>query len=76
LGIDVVKAMFPKVSAVNILEYFALIDKALDEQIKKHRIQDSQSIVKLKLYSYATIRVENGSRLLDDFGIRDPRHCN
>jgi hypothetical protein len=60
-GINVVKAMFPKIAHGNIGIYFSLIDSALDEQIKKHNISDPDSIVKLKLYSYATIRVENAS---------------
>jgi hypothetical protein len=67
-GINVVKAMFPKISQGNIGIYFPLIDSALDEQIEKHNISDPDNIVKLKLYSYATIRVENAS-----FDPRDER---
>ena len=60
-GIEIVREMFPKASAVNIAKYFPIIDQALDQQIQKHGIKDSGSILKLKLYSYATIRVENAS---------------
>jgi putative chitinase len=60
-GIHVVRAMFPKTAQHNITKYYQLVDKALDEQIEKHDITDPGSIAKLKLYSYATIRVENAS---------------
>jgi hypothetical protein len=58
-GLDVVKAMFPRSAFPNLGLHFQRIEKALDDEIRKAKISAPQDILTLKLYAYATIRVEN-----------------
>ena len=58
-GVHVVLAMFPKASRVNIPKYFHVIDVAFDRELDHHGISNAEDRLKLKLYAYATIRVEN-----------------
>jgi hypothetical protein len=60
-GIDVVKRMFPRASYSNIGKYFSIIDRAIDDQLAKFKVSDTGDVIRLKLYAYATIRVENSA---------------
>lgn len=58
-NINVVRAMFSRQSQANIGKHFSAVDRALDREMAKHGVPDRESIIRLKLYTFATIRVEN-----------------
>jgi hypothetical protein len=58
-GIEVVKSMFAHAARPNIALHFNRIETALDAQIRLHKISAPSDILLLKIYSWATVRVEN-----------------
>ncbi len=60
-NIGVAKAMFPSFSHHNLHKHFLRIESALNKEISRRKITNAEDILNLKLYAYATVRVENAS---------------
>lgn len=60
-NIGVAKAMFPSSSHHNLSRHFTRVESALNREMALRKITNAEDVLNLKLYAYATIRVENAS---------------